>query len=213
MSWSYVALTNGSNYGTFTPSSWPSGVQEGDIVIFAGMIAPDSSASYEYTCTTSNWTKQTSYGGQWRFMWARYSAAISLPTLTQGTGVTTAYWRLVAFRPTNQSAFAFQKGVDGSPPAASTYTTTANSTLLCLFASVPGDQGAGWTPPSSFTALVNLDGNGTADPDYPNIWLGYRVVSSANTTISDLRAYIVSNRYYVFGFAEDSNNLGLPFFI
>lgn len=208
MTWSYIARANGSNSGTFTPASWPTGTQDGDIVIFASMVAPDG-GSYEYTCTTTGWTKSNTptFGQTTRFMWARYSAAQALPTLTAGASTTTNTWSLLTFRPTQQSAFAVQYGVDsvgGSAPVASSYTTTANSTLLVLYASVPGDTGASWTATGGFTQIFQTNGSGSGDANYPNQWCGWQAVSSPSTAVTNMRAYLVVNRYYIFGFGEGS---------
>lgn len=214
MTWSYVSRTSGSNSGTFTPSSWPSGVQEGDIVVFASMIAPDTNPGYEYTCSTVGWNQQSVLGGPIRFMWARYSSAQALPTLTQGSLTTTCTWNLLVFRSTQQSGFGAQLGADSigsNPPAASTYTTTSPSTLLVLYATVPGDTGYGWTATGGFTRLFQTNGNGSGDANFPNQWCGWQAVTPQSTTVSNMRAYLFINRYYIFAFGESDVENGFFF--
>lgn len=208
MTWSYVARTNGSNSSTFTPSAWPTGTQEGDIVIFASMPAPDLASTYEYTSTTAGWTALSAIGGNnARFRWARYSSAQALPTITQGASSSTCTWNLLTFRPTQQSAFATefsQESVGLNPPAASSYTTTSNSTLLVLYASQPGDQAASWTATGGFTQLFQTNGSGSGNANYPNQWCGWQAVSSPATAVTNMRAYLIVNRYFIFAFGEQS---------
>ena len=207
MTWSYIAKANGSSTATsFTPASWPTGVAEGDLVVFCQMFAPDSIPG-EPTTTTTGWIKQNSYGGAARFMWTRYSAAQSLPTLSNSTSATVTYY-LLAFRATAQVQVGKNFGVDsvgGSAPVATAYTTATPETLIVLFGSIPGDQGVNWAQEGSFTSVVNITGAGSGDANAPNIFIGYRFVSSP-TAIAAMRAYLTVNRYYLLVAAEKEFN-------
>lgn len=207
MTWSYISQANGSSTATsFTPAAWPSGVVEGDLVVFCHMFAPDT-APGEPTTTTTGWVKQNSLGGAARFMWTRYSAAQSLPTLSNSTSATVTYY-LLAFRATTQVQVGRNFGVDSvgaSPPVATAYTTVTPETLLVLFGSVPGDTGASWSQEGSFTSVVNITGTGTGDANAANIFIGYRAVSSP-TAIAALRCYLTINRYYLLVVAEKEFN-------
>lgn len=207
MTWSYVAKANGSSTATsFTPSSWPTGVAEGDLVVFCQMFAPDT-APGEPTTTTTGWVKQNSLGGAARFMWTRYSAAQSLPTLSNPTSATVTYY-LLAFRASSQVQVGKNFGVDSvgvSAPVATAYTTVTPDTLIVLFGSVPGDTGASWTQEGSFTVVANINGTGTGNANAPNIFIGYRIVSSP-TAIAAMRCYLTVNRYYLLVVAEKEFN-------
>ena len=193
MTWSHVAVSSGSSSATsFTPT-WPAGLQDGDVVVWGCCTAPDSSL----TCTTPGW-RITVAGGA-RFMWARYSAAQPLPTIGNASGATVT-WRMAAWRSTVGSAFGADLHQDGSPPAASSITTTTPNTLLLLFAAVVGDQST-WTESSDFTAVVNLNGSGTGNPNAPNLWLGWRVISTP-AAITGIRTYMAVSRYMLLAVGE-----------
>lgn len=207
MSWSHVATSSGSGSSTPFSPTWPTGAQEGDVVIFCCMWSPDAYPN-NITSTGPGWNQQTAYGESARFQWCRYSSAQPLPTLTT-TGTPTYYWYMVAFRSTNGSSFGRQYGVDGSPPAATTITTTTPETLIIIYGSVTGDQTI-WTMTGGFTALINVNGSGSGNPNANNTYIGYQSAVTP-ATLSNLKVTQNTNRYYLLEVGESTNSLGLFF--
>lgn len=206
MSFSYVGLSSGATSGTPYSPTFPASLQEGDLLLLFTFIAPDA-GSQGITASAPGWVQQSGFGQPARLMWARYSANLALPVLTL-TGGPTATWRMVAFRSTLPNAFGRQYAADGFPPAATDVTTTNESSLLVICGSGVGDGGVGWTQSGGYTVVVNIDGNGSGDPNAVNMFIGYKAITGPSL-VSAQRVYVVSNRYYILTLGE--NPVG-PFF-
>lgn len=206
MSWSHVASVNGSSSSaSFSPGSWPSGVADGDIVVFCAMIAPDGGGQ-GISCATTGWRQQAAYGEPARMMWARYNAVLALPTITL-TGSTTCTWYMLAFRRTEASAIGLILGVDGSPAPAQSYTAYGSDQLLVIFGTVPGDTGSTWSHAGGFTQLVNVNGNGSGNSNAPNIFIGWQNVASPSTIASIYARISTQNRFYMLSAGVCANAL------
>lgn len=206
MSWSYVATANGSTSAASFSPTWPAGLQEGDVVVFCLMFAPDTGSQSASVTSSPGWKTTSLTGGAARFMWCRYSAAQALPVIAL-TGGPTATWYTVAFRTTVGSAFGSNYNADGTPPATTSITTVTPNTLLFIFGSAPGDQSIGWTfsGSSAWTTLVNINGNGTGNPNFANIAIGWQQIASP-TAVTGLRVTLTSNRYFILVVGESGNN-------
>lgn len=200
MTWTHVAISSGSTTSASFSPTWPSGVQDGDVVVFCMGYAPDGGASA--TITSANGWYTTSAGGlAARFMWCRYSAAMPLPVIAL-TGGPTATWRMAAFRSTLGAAFGADYMQDGWPPAATSVTTTTPNTLLVMFGWAVGDQPAGWSlAGGSWSTLVSLSGSGSGNPNFANVALAWQQIASPST-VPGIYARLVSNRYFLLTVGE-----------
>lgn len=177
MSWSSVNTSSGSDSSvtSFSPT-FPSGLQEGDIVMFAVAITPDDGSRVPAS-STANWSRGA--GNAAYFLYARYTAALTVPTVTITNGLTaTVQWFGCGFRSTAPTAFGPQYEVTGAPPAASSITVIQLDTLIVCSATTPGDVES-WSIPSGFTSLYNRTTG-------PAIGFSYLSQTSA-ATVSNIR--------------------------
>ena len=201
MSWSFVAQASGwSDAPSFSPT-WPSGLQDGDVLVLCLGIAPDSGGQ-TVAASSPGWT-QSAQGA--RFAWARYSAALALPTITT-TGSPTTTWRMAAWRPAQASSSGAQVHQDGSPPAATSVTATTQ-TLLVLFGWAVGDQPAQWVfEGASWVALASVSGQGSGDANFANVGVAWAQAAPGDA-LTGLRAKLVSNRYFLLSVGERAGGL------
>ena len=152
--------------------------------------------------SSPGWT-QSAQGA--RFAWARYSAALALPTITT-TGSPTTTWHMAAWRPAQASSFGVQVHQDGSPPAATSITATTQ-TLLVLFGWAVGDQAAQWTfEGASWATLASVSGQGTGNSNFANVGIAWAQAASGDA-LTGLRAKLVSNRYFLLSVGERAGGL------
>lgn len=198
MTWSYVAQASGSSSAASFSPTWPAGVQDGDLLTWCALIVNDTGGQ-SITAAAPGWMQQGAFGDPARMMAAAYSASLALPTITL-TNDATCHWWIVALRGASAPQLGGFAAADGSPPAASSLTVPANAVVL-LFGSAVGDQGVGWTITGSFAQLVNQSGAGSGNASYPNAYIGW-LAQASPATLTNLRAYLAANRYYLVQAAE-----------
>ncbi len=153
MSWSSVSTNFGSasSVTSFTPT-FPSSLQEGDIVMFSTAFTPDDGSRVVAT-STPNW--RSGAAGAAYFVYARYTAALAAPVINVTNGLTaTVQWFGCAFRSTKSSAFGPAYEATGTPPAGTSIAVIDVDTLIVCAAATPGDVES-WNAASGFTVLYN----------------------------------------------------------
>lgn len=179
MNWTVGNTNSGSvsSVTSFTPTL-PSSLSDGDLVFIATAYTPDD-GSRQIECATANWYKGPSNAAY--CVYARYSPAISAPTITVTGGLTvSASWFAASFRPTKQSFFGKRSEETGAPPASTTISVVSLDTLIVCMGVTPGAVSS-WVTPSGFTTQRNVTGG-------PSVYFGYSIKTSTGD-VTGIRVY------------------------
>lgn len=157
MTWTLVGTnsTTVSSGRSITPSAFPAGVQEGDLVIFTARGTPDDWADIP-VCLTNGWVLEAPAGYNAYAVSARYHAALPLPTfsLTSGAANYRYYCLGAVFRPTKHWSLGPKIYQAGSPPATTDVATATPDTLIVFCSTSPGTSGSAWSIPAGFTSAI-----------------------------------------------------------